>query len=157
SRQGRAVASISVRVRAHPTHSGAWITRMDGMLLMSSAAAALAAVAVPENTAQVNAYALQAELLWSAAQVAGLLLPAFLLFSGLGATLRTVCARWTSGGRYRTLTLFATLYLLLSALVVLPIRYWRVIVLEGQFGQPVDSLPQFLINHFVPIGAQIVV
>ena len=126
-------------------------------MLMSSTAAAFAAVAVPENTAQANAYAFQAELLWSAAQVAGLLFPAFLLFTGLGAKLRTLCARWTGGGRYRTLTLFTTFYLLLSALVVLPIRYWRVIVLEGQFGQPVDSVPQFLINHFVPVGAQIVV
>ncbi len=126
-------------------------------MLMSSTAAAFAAVAVPENTAQVNAYAFQAELLWSAVQVAGLLFPAFLLFTGLGAKLRTLCARWTGGGRYRTLTLFATFYLLLSAIVVLPIRYWRLIVLEGQFGQPVDSLPQFLIGYFVPVGAQIVV
>jgi Zn-dependent protease with chaperone function len=127
------------------------------MMLMSSAAAALAVVAVPENTAQVDAYALQAELLWSAAQLVGLLLPALLLFTGWGAKLRTLCARWTGGGRYRTLTLFATFYLLLSGLVVLPVRYWRLIVLEGRFGQPVASLPQFLLGQLVPVGAQIVV
>jgi Zn-dependent protease with chaperone function len=117
----------------------------------------MAAVAVPENTAQVNAYALQAELLWAAGQIAGLLLPPLLLFTGLGAKLRTLCARWTGGSQYRTLTLFAAIYLLLSGLVVLPIRYWRLIVLEGQFGQPVESLSQFLLGYFVPVGAQIVV
>lgn len=127
------------------------------MMLMSSAAAALAAVTVPENTAQVDAYALRAELLWAAGQVAALLLPACLLFTGWGAKLRTLCARWAGGSSYRTLTLFAAIYLLLAALFVLPIRYWRAIVLEGQFGQPVESLPQFLINHFVPVGTQIVV
>ena len=124
-------------------------------MLMSSTAAALAAVAVPENSVQADAYALQAEMLWAAAQAAGLLLPAFLLFTGLGARLRNLCARWTGGGRYRRLTLFAAFYLLLAGLVVLPIRYWRLIVLERQFGQPVDSVPQFLVSYFVPIGAQI--
>ena len=101
------------------------------MMLMSSAAAALAAVTVPENTAQVDAYALWAELLWSAGQIAGLILPAVLLFTGWGARLRTLCGRWTGGSRYRTLTLFAAIYLLLAGLVVLPTRYWRLIVLEG--------------------------
>src|SRR3569832_692 len=140
-----------------PNTFQAWITRMKGMMMMSSAAAALAAVTVPENTAQVDAYALRAELLWAAGQVAALLLPACLLFTGWGAKLRTLCARWAGGSSYRTLTLFAAIYLLLAALFVLPIRYWRAIVLEGQFGQPVESLPQFLINHFVPVGTQIVV
>jgi hypothetical protein len=65
-------------------------------MLMSSTAAALAAVAVPENTAQVNAYALQAELLWAAAQAVGLIFPAFLLFTGLGSKLRTLCAGATA-------------------------------------------------------------
>lgn len=122
-----------------------------------SAMTALAAVATPENTTLADEYARQAELLWAAVQVASLFLPAFLLFTGLGAKLRSLCARWTGGGRYRTLTLFAAIYLLLAGLVVLPIRYWRLIVLEGQFGQPVNSLPQFLLGQFVPVGAQIVV
>jgi Zn-dependent protease with chaperone function len=116
-----------------------------------------AAVAVPLNKPAADAYATQAEFLWAAAQAAGVLFPAVLLFTGLGARLRTLCARLAGGSRYRTLTLFAALYLLLSGLAVLPVRYWRMIVLEAQFGQPVQSLPQFLMGALVPVVAQIVV
>jgi Zn-dependent protease with chaperone function len=118
---------------------------------------AAAAVAVPPNSASADAYAQQAEILWAAAQAVGVLFPTLLLFTGLGARLRTVCARLTGGSRYGTLTLFASLYLLLAALAVAPVRYWRMIVLEGQFGQPVPGLAQFLAGDFVPVAVQIVV
>ena len=117
----------------------------------------VAAVLVPPNSPAADAYALKAEILWAAAQGVSLLVPAVLLFAGLGARVGTVLARWTGGNRYWTLTLFATFYLLVLALALLPIRYWRAIVLEAEFGQPVQSLPQFLIGDFAPVLAQIVV
>lgn len=116
----------------------------------------LTEIAVPPNSAAADAYALQAELAWAAVQAVGLLVPALLLFTGLGARLRSLCARWTGGRGYATLTLFAALYLLLAGLAVLPLRWWRVMVIEARFGQPVESLAQFLLNELVPVAARIV-
>ncbi|MEI9886031.1 MAG: M48 family metalloprotease [Rhizomicrobium sp.] len=114
-------------------------------------------VAVPVATAAAIAYAQTHEALWATAQVLGLLLPAFLLFTGWGARLRSVCARLARGNRYGTLILFAVGYLVLAALVAAPIDYLRQVVVERQYGHAVAPFGQWLLAEIVPLIVKAVV
>ena len=117
---------------------------LPGLLLSSAAAAAQ--VAVPATTAAAAAYMRTHEIIWAATQLAGLALPALLLVTGWGARLRTACAR-----RHGTLALFACAYLILAALVVLPLDYWRDIANEQALGRPGDPLGSWLLGEAVPL------
>jgi STE24 endopeptidase len=114
-------------------------------------------VPVPANSASANAYVTQAEMLWAMGWTASLLLPLLLLLTGWGARLRTGCERLARGNRYFTLTLFAICYLVLNALVLLPVHFWRRIVVEQAFGQPGMTPGALLWGDAVPLLVQIVV
>ena len=117
---------------------------------------AFANVAIPQSTPATLAYAQTHEILWSIGQFLTLLLPALLLFTGLGARLRGACARRVRGNRYATLTLFACLYLVMAALIVLPVDYWRDIVSEQSFGRPGAALLPWLAGEFVPLLVKLI-
>ncbi|MBS0469864.1 MAG: M48 family metalloprotease [Proteobacteria bacterium] len=104
-------------------------------------------VAVPEASAAAIAAFHQRELIWAAGQLAALALPALLLFSGLGARLRSLSARAVGGRRVPTLILFAALYLVLAALVSGAIDWWR--------DMPKDVAP-WLVGELAPLLARIV-
>lgn len=107
----------------------------------------LAGVAVPEASAAAIEAFHQRELIWAVGQLAALAFPALLLFSGLSARLRTLCARTTGGRRTPALILFAALYLVLAALVSGAIDWWR--------DQPADIAP-WLIGELAPLLARII-
>jgi STE24 endopeptidase len=128
-----------------------WLLAALPVLTLSSAALADAPVAIPQATAAAIAYAQLHEIIWGLCQLATLLLPAILLFTGWGARLRTVCARLVRGNRYGTLTLFACAYLVLALLVLLPLDYWRDIASEQNLGRPGDPLVPWLVGEIVPL------
>jgi Zn-dependent protease with chaperone function len=105
-------------------------------------------VTVPEPSAVALAAMHLHELIWALNQLAALALPALLVFTGLGARLRTFCARLGRNRRGITLVLFAALYLLLAALVAGPIDYWRDL--------PSDIAP-WLLGEAAPLLAKIVI
>jgi Zn-dependent protease with chaperone function len=107
-----------------------------------------AAVAVPVASAQTVARFHVLEGLWALSQLAALALPAVLLFTGLGARLRTLCARLTGGRPTLTLILFAALYLTLAALVSGGIDYGR--------DRPAAPAP-WLIGELAPLLVRIVI
>lgn len=115
-------------------------------------------VAIPETTAAAIAYSQTHELLWATAQLVALALPALLLVTGWGARLRSACARLARGNRYGTLILFAAAYLVLAALAVAPIHYWRDIVgvagASGQFS-PGPPLPDWIVGELAPLFAKL--
>src|SRR5690349_20102736 len=116
-------------------------------------------VPVPEPAASTIAYVPLLEIAWAASQLLTLSLPPVLLFTGWGARLRALCDRIARGNRFATLALFAALFLLLAALVVAPIHYWRDFVIgqpPGASGQSVadPSLPAWIIGEVVPLFAK---
>jgi STE24 endopeptidase len=84
-----------------------------------------------------------------------------LLFTGRGARLRATCGRLDRGNRFLTLVLFATVYLVLAAVVVAPVHYWRDFLIgqaPGASGQPSPSQPlsAWIIGEIVPVFAKAV-
>ena len=82
-------------------------------------------VAIPVATAAVMAHAHIREVLWGLLQLAALLLPLLLLFTGWSARIRTACAWLARGNRYATLLGVTAVYLVLGFLVSVPLFYWR--------------------------------
>jgi Zn-dependent protease with chaperone function len=109
---------------------------------------AIAAIAIPIASAAVLARFHLHEIIWALDQLAALALPAFLLFTGLGARLRALCARVVGGCRAPALILFAALYLVLAALVSGAFDDWR--------DQPAAIAP-WLFGELAPLLVQIVV
>lgn len=107
----------------------------------------VAAVAVPEASAEVIATMQRRELLWALNQALSLAVPALILFTGLSARLRNLCARLTGNRRGLTLILFAALYLTLAALASGVVEYWR--------DMPKDIAP-WLLGEAVPLLARVV-
>ncbi|HEX4304300.1 MAG TPA: M48 family metalloprotease [Rhizomicrobium sp.] len=133
-----------------------WLLSALPFLVLSTAALADAPVAIPPATEAALAYAQLHELIWGVSQLAMLALPLLLLVTGWGAKLRTACARLARGNRYATLTLFAAAYLILAALAVLPLDYWRDIASEPRFGRAGDPLLPWLLGEIVPLLVKIV-
>jgi Zn-dependent protease with chaperone function len=115
-------------------------------------------VAIPEASAAAVSYVQMREMFWTASQLATLLLPAALLFTGWGARLRTACARLVRCNRFATLVLFAVVYLVLAALVTAPIHYWRDFAtgLPPASGQASagPSLSAWLVGESAPLFAE---
>ena len=133
-----------------------WLLAALPVLTLSSAALADAPVAIPQATAAAIAYAQLHEVIWGLSQLATLLLPALLLFTGWGARLRTACARLSRGNRYGTLTLFACAYLVLALLVLLPLDYWRDIASEQSLGRPGDPFASWLVGEIIPLVVKMI-
>ncbi|HEX3674430.1 MAG TPA: M48 family metalloprotease [Rhizomicrobium sp.] len=112
-------------------------------------------VAVPPAPVGAAAFMVARNWLWAEAQLLALVIPALFLFTGLGARLRTWCARVTGGRRYGTLTLFAIVYLALNAALMLPFDYYRnVTSLPALYAQ---SPVQWAVSEAVQLGVRIVV
>jgi STE24 endopeptidase len=78
---------------------------------------------------------------WIAEQFVALGLPLALLFSGLGSRICKACRRLVHGRWFWTATLFATVYVLLSLVLTLPIDYvaFRHVSQSGLPGQSLES------------------
>jgi len=85
---------------------------------------------VPEASAAARAWSRNRDLLWLAGQAASLGLPALLLFSGLGAKLRTRLDAVTGGRRLLTASLFAAVFAALIVALRLPISAARQLLAE---------------------------
>jgi Zn-dependent protease with chaperone function len=111
-----------------------------GGLAFMAGLAALAAhadtmVAVPPAPAGSAAFMVARNWLWAEAQLLLLAVPLFFLVTGLGAGLRTWCAKLARGNRFWTLTLFAIAYLILGAIIRAPFDYYRdYLTLRGTAG-----------------------
>src|SRR5436305_9403966 len=92
---------------------------------LSVAAAHAQGVPVPPAPPGAIAYMQSRNWLWAEAQLLLLAVPLFLLATGLGARMRTLCARLARVNRFWTLTLFAIAYLAFAALVLAPFDFYR--------------------------------
>lgn len=101
-----------------------------GLTVLAVQAAAGSVFVVPEASTAARAWSRNRDLLWLAEQAAALGLPALLLFSGLGARLRTGLDKLTRGRRLLTASLFAGVYAALFVAASLPISAARRILAE---------------------------
>ena len=95
------------------------------------------------------------DIIWAAVQLTMLAVPALLLFTGWGARLRGACGRLARGNRYGTLVLFAALYLVLVALCIAPLDYWRDIAGEPAFGRAPEALTTWTTGEIAPLLVKI--
>lgn len=103
-------------------------------------------VPVPEASDLALRYYRSSNPLWVADTVLGLLLPAVLLFTGLSARLRTAVSRLAGGRWFFTAAGYGALYVLLTALVVLPLDWYRGFVRQHAYGLSVQTAGQWFGN-----------
>ena len=105
------------------------IASIAGAILTSMVAHAESPVAVPSATVALLAQQRAINIHWAAFQLLALAIPLLFLFTGLGARVRRMCESISGHRWFWTVTLFACAYLILAALIALPvdfyINYWQ--------------------------------
>jgi STE24 endopeptidase len=103
-----------------------------------------ATVAVPEPSVLAVRYHRSGNVLWAAATVLDLLLPAVLLFAGLSARIRRGAGRIARGRRLLTIALYAVAYILIQALVFLPLSWYAGYVRQHAYGLSTETAAAWL-------------
>jgi Zn-dependent protease with chaperone function len=129
------------------------------LLALTVAAPALAEepVPVPQPTPEALAYHHGLDLFWLADQALGLLLPAIVLFTGWSAGIRRWAGRVTGGRWYPTLTLYAAIFIVISAIVELPLAYERDFVFAHAYDQSNQTMGKFLHDQGIGLIVQVVI
>jgi Zn-dependent protease with chaperone function len=108
-------------------------------------------VAVPEPSAKAMEFYRTGMLLWGFNRAWAIALPAVVLFSGVSARLRNLAAR--GGKRWPiTVAIYVPLYLLLTALVSLPIDYYQGFVRLHAYGLSNQSLAKWAGDNFKAVA-----
>lgn len=134
----------------------AFVASLAALLLATVAAHADAAVAVPPSPPGAIAFMQARDVLWAAAQLLALAIPFFFLFTGLGARLRSFCARLVGGRWYGTVALFASAYLFLAGLITLPFDYYRDFATMHAAGLSHQSWPEWLTGEIVQLLVKVI-
>ncbi len=102
-----------------------WVAAAFAIGFATFAAHADTPVAVPPAPPGAIAFMQARNWLWAEAQLLLLAVPFFFLVTGLGARLRTWCAKLVHGNRFWTLTLFAIAYLIIGTVIRAPFDFYR--------------------------------
>ena len=94
------------------------------MILWSTTAYADLAVEVPKTTAALLAQERHGDIYWAAFRLLSLAIPILVLFTGFGARMRRVWESISGRRWFWTVTLFACGYLILAALMALPLEFY---------------------------------
>jgi Zn-dependent protease with chaperone function len=127
------------------------------ILLASTIAHAELPVAVPETTADELARMRHGSIYWAAFRLLDLAIPLLILFTGLGARLRSICESITGRRRFWTVTLFVCAYLVLAALIALPFDFYAGYIQAHASGQSDQTFPNWLKGEVVPLFVTLVV
>jgi Zn-dependent protease with chaperone function len=111
----------------------------DSHFSRAADSAATSSVAVPEPSALAVRYHRTGNLLWAGATALDLLLPAALLVTGLSARGRTLASRLAQGRRFLTSALYGAAYVLVQALVFLPLSWYAGYLRQHQYGLSTES------------------
>lgn len=132
----------------------------DSLVIQSSDTAETsraAEVAVPEPSALAVRYHRSGNALWAGATALDLLLPAALLFTGLSARVRGLAARIARGRRFPTIALYGAAYVLIQALVFLPLSWYAGFVRQHAYGLSTETASAWLRDWATAIGISSVV
>jgi STE24 endopeptidase len=124
----------------------------DSLPRQASDSAGTAEIAVPEPTALAVRYHRSGNLLWAGATALDLLLPAALLFTGLSARIRSFVSRIARGRRFATVALYGAAYVLIQALVFLPLSWYAGFVRQHAYGLSTETASEWLGDWARAIG-----
>jgi len=116
----------------------------DSLPTQNTDTTATAEVAVPEPSALAVRYHRSGNVLWAVATGLDLLLPAALLFTGLSARVRRVAGRLARGRRFATIALYAVAYVLIQALMFLPLSWYAGYVRQHAYGLSTETAAAWL-------------
>jgi len=116
----------------------------DSLPTQNTETTATAEVAVPEPSALAVRYHRSGNVLWAVATGLDLLLPAALLFTGLSARVRRVAGRLARGRRFATIALYAVAYVLIQALMFLPLSWYAGYVRQHAYGLSTETAAAWL-------------
>jgi STE24 endopeptidase len=116
----------------------------DSLPTQNTETTTTAEVAVPEPSALAVRYHRSGNVLWAGATVLDLLLPAALLFTGLSTRVRRVAGRLARGRRFATIALYAVAYVLIQALVFLPLSWYAGYVRQHAYGLSTETAAAWL-------------
>jgi Zn-dependent protease with chaperone function len=91
-------------------------------------------VAVPEPSQLARRYQRSGDVLWVADTLVGFLIPGLLLWLGWSARMRAWAARVGRGGWFRTIAIYAVLFVLFTSLLGLPLSWYAGFVREHAYG-----------------------
>lgn len=136
-------------------------TKLTQLLILALfiAAPALAdePVPVPQPTPEALAYHHGQDMFWLADQALGFILPAVILFTGWGAGIRAWAARVTGNRWYPTLVLFSAIFVVISAIVELPLSYERDFVFAHAYDQSNQTMGKFLHDQGFGLIVQVII
>ena len=112
----------------------------DSLSIQNADSAATSEVAVPEPSALAVRYHRSGNALWAGATLLDLALPAALLFTGISARVRRIAERLARGRRFATIAVYAVAYVLIQALVFLPLSWYAGYVRQHAYGLSTETL-----------------
>jgi STE24 endopeptidase len=127
-----------------------------GVLLASTIAHAELPVPVPETTPAALARIRNGNIHWAAFELLALAIPLFVLFTGLGGRLSRICESISGHRRFWTVTLFALTYLVLAALIAIPLEFYLDYVQPHAAGWSNQTLPNWLKGEGVQLLVRLV-
>jgi STE24 endopeptidase len=107
------------------------------------------AVPIPVTLPIIARFYPRADLVWVGTQLFALAIPLVVLASGASPRLRALCERVAGGRRYWVVTIFACLYLVLAAVVTLPVGYFADILFRRAWHGPTPTTVQWLASQGV--------
>ena len=138
------------------------MTRKLTQLLFLALTVALPALAdervpVPQPTPEALAYHHGQDMFWLADQALGFILPVIILFTGWSAGIRGWAGRVTGGRWYPTLALYAAIFVVISAIVELPLSYERDYVFAHAYDQSNQTMSKFLYDQGMSLIVQVII
>src|ERR1700761_1439653 len=127
------------------------------LAFLAAPAFADAPLPVPQPTPEALAYHSGQDLFWLADQALTFLEPAVILFAGWAAGLAGWARRVTGGRWYPTLALFSALYIVISAIVELPLVYERDYVFAHAYDQSSQTMGKFLHDQAIGLIVEVIV
>lgn len=112
-------------------------------------------VPIPVNAPGVIEFYLQRDLIWWLLQGVTFAVPLLLLFTGLGAGIRTLCARIAGERGAVTLILCAAAYLTILVFATLPVAYWLDVAHRVAWERPASSPEAWLVERATGLLVQI--
>lgn len=136
-------------------------TKLTQLLILALIAAVPALadepVPVPQPTPEALAYHHGQDMFWLADQALGFILPAIILFTGWSAGIRRWAGRMTGGRWYPTLALYAAIFVVISAIVELPLAYERDFVFAHAYDQSNQTMGKFLHDQGFGLIVQVII
>lgn len=107
----------------------------------------MAAVAVPPPTPEATQFYKTGNILWIVQNLWGLAIPAVILLTGFASKLKRFCDCLTKKWIWNT-ALFALIYLLITAILTLPLDYYASFIRPHNYGLSNQTLGRFF-NHYL--------